>query len=171
MGTNGSGAARDGSTASQRSVRGGTVTTLAVGSMDNNAYLPACAETGARCLVDAAAEPEALVGLLTRGDSEPRLDLVVTTHRHSDHWQALQDVVRVTRATTHAGRADASEIPVPTDRPLDDGDILEVGSLRIEVIHLVGHTPGSIALLLDEHTEAPLLITGGSLFPGGVGRT
>jgi glyoxylase-like metal-dependent hydrolase (beta-lactamase superfamily II) len=39
------------------------------------------------------------------------------------------------------------------------------------VIHLVGHTPGSIALLYDDPTGPPHLWTGDSLFPGGVGNT
>ncbi len=162
---------RDGSAAAQQRVAGGTVTALAVGPMDNNAYLIECSETGARCLVDAAADADALLDLVGRGSGTPRLEAVVTTHLHADHWQALDEVVRATRPTTHAGRADVPGIPVPTDRPLDDGDDVFVGSLRLEVIHLVGHTPGSIALLLGEHTESPLLITGDSLFPGGVGRT
>ncbi len=167
----GEGFVRDGSAAAQQPVAGGTVTALAVGPMDNNAYLIECSETGARCLVDAAADAGALLGLVSRGSGEHRLDCVVTTHLHADHWQALDEVVRTTGARTHSGRADAHGIPVPTDRPLDDGDDLSVGSLRVEVIHLVGHTPGSIALLLGEHTDSPLLITGDSLFPGGVGRT
>ena len=41
----------------------------------------------------------------------------------------------------------------------------------LEVIHLVGHTPGSIALLYRDPAGGPHLFTGDSLFPGGPGRT
>jgi glyoxylase-like metal-dependent hydrolase (beta-lactamase superfamily II) len=41
----------------------------------------------------------------------------------------------------------------------------------LEVIHLVGHTPGSIALLYRDPSGFPHLFTGDSLFPGGVGNT
>ncbi len=111
--------------------------------MDNNAYLLECPATGTRCLVDAAAEPERLLSLLP----DRRLDLVATTHRHRDHWQALASVVQATRARTAAGRADADAIPVPTDQLLDDGDRLELGAVSLEVVTLVGHTPGSVALV------------------------
>lgn len=149
------------------------LTKLAVGPMNNNAYLLRCRETGEQFLVDAAAEPERLLALL---DGQP-LAGVVTTHRHEDHWrQALGEVVAATGATTYAGRADAEAIEVATDEVLDDGDELWVGGCRLEVIGLVGHTPGSVALAYTETADGPEpgrvhLLTGDSLFPGGVGKT
>jgi glyoxylase-like metal-dependent hydrolase (beta-lactamase superfamily II) len=80
-------------------------------------------------------------------------------------------VVAKTGATTVAGREDAEAIPVKTDEAVGDGDQIKVGEHSLEVIHLVGHTPGSIALLYDDPTGAPHLFTGDSLFPGGVGNT
>ncbi len=52
-----------------------------------------------------------------------------------------------------------------------DGDRISVGDVELTVIHLVGHTPGSIALLYREPGGRPHLFTGDSLFPGGPGRT
>jgi glyoxylase-like metal-dependent hydrolase (beta-lactamase superfamily II) len=54
---------------------------------------------------------------------------------------------------------------------LTDGDTVRVGDAELEVIHLVGHTPGSIALLYRDQAGHPHLFTGDSLFPGGPGRT
>ena len=54
---------------------------------------------------------------------------------------------------------------------LRDGDTVEVGDCTLEVIHVVGHTPGSIVLLYREPDGIAHLLTGDSLFPGGVGRT
>jgi len=144
-----------------------TITKVSVGPMDNNAYLLECRATGERCLVDAANDAVVLLDLV--GDRP--LGLVVTTHRHQDHWQALGAVVRTTGARTAAGRDDADGIPVDTDVLLDDGDSVQVGDLHLEVIHLVGHTPGSVALLYDDPEGHPHLFTGDSLFPGGVGKT
>ena len=143
------------------------ITKASVGPMDNNAYLLQCVATDELLLIDAASEPEVLLGLLGGQD----LTTIVTTHRHRDHWDALEAVVGATRATTVAGADDVEGIPVATDRPVSDGDVVEVGRCRLEVIHLVGHTPGSIALLYDDPTGAPHLWTGDSLFPGGVGNT
>ena len=76
-----------------------------------------------------------------------------------------------TGARTYAHPDDADGIPVTTDVPLRGGDTLAFGDIELGVIHLVGHTPGSIALLYDDPEGAPHLFTGDSLFPGGVGRT
>jgi glyoxylase-like metal-dependent hydrolase (beta-lactamase superfamily II) len=143
------------------------VTKLSVGDLDNNAYLLRCRRTDEQVLVDAAAEPDRLLQMVGEGG----LARVVTTHRHRDHWQALAEVVRATGAETVAGADDADGIPVPTDVTVSEGDSVAVGQCSLEVIHLVGHTPGSIALLYDDPAGTPHLFTGDSLFPGGVGNT
>jgi glyoxylase-like metal-dependent hydrolase (beta-lactamase superfamily II) len=143
------------------------VTKVAVGPMDNNAYLLRCRRTGEQLLVDAAADEDTLLTVV----GTDALARVVTTHAHADHWQALEDVVSATGAQTVAGRGDAAGIPVRTDVPVADGDRVHVGECPLEVIELVGHTPGSIALLYDDPDGNPHLWTGDSLFPGGPGRT
>ncbi len=150
-----------------RELAGLVLTKVAVGPMDNDAYLLRCRETGEQLLIDAANDAETLLGLLDDGP----LVRVVTTHRHGDHWQALAAVVAQRGAATAAHIDDAPGIPVPTDEPLRDGDLITVGTCTLEVIHLVGHTPGSITLLYDEPAGRPHIFTGDSLFPGGVGNT
>lgn len=143
------------------------ISKVAVGPMDNNAYLLRCRATGEQLLIDAAAEPDTLLQLI--GDDS--IASVVTTHRHGDHWQALEDVVRATGARTYAGRHDADGIPVPIDVPVDDGDTIRVGRAVLTARHLVGHTPGSIVLVYDDPHGHPHVFTGDCLFPGGVGNT
>ncbi|NYH90702.1 MBL fold metallo-hydrolase [Actinopolymorpha rutila] len=150
-----------------RELAGLTLTKVSVGRMDNNAYLLRCRETGEQVLIDAADDAGTLIDLLGGAP----LARVVTTHRHGDHWQALAEVVRRTGAATAAHVDDAPGIKVPTTEPLHDGDEIRVGSCVLTVTHLVGHTPGSVALCYDEPGGRPHLFTGDSLFPGGVGNT
>lgn len=144
-----------------------TITKLSVGPTDNNAYLLRCQRTDEQVLIDAANEPDRLLSVA----GSDGLARVITTHRHGDHWQGLAAVVEATGAETIAGVADAPEIPVATTRPVQHGDSVAVGDCALEVIHLVGHTPGSIALLYDDPSGTPHLFTGDSLFPGGPGKT
>lgn len=143
------------------------ISKVAVGSMNNNAYLLRCRATGEQLLIDAAAEADTLLGLI--GDDG--IASVVTTHRHGDHWGALADVVEATGARTYAGAFDAEGIPVATDVLVEDGDTVKVGRVSLTARHLVGHTPGSIALIYDDPHGHPHVFTGDCLFPGGVGNT
>ncbi|MBI1350781.1 MAG: MBL fold metallo-hydrolase [Actinomycetales bacterium] len=143
------------------------ISKLAVGPYDNNVYLLRCRETGAQVLVDAAADPDRIMDLI----GPDGISMVLTTHRHPDHWQALAEIVARTGALTAAHALDAPGIPVPTDILLTDGDLVPVGTCQLEVIHLVGHTPGSAALKYDDPEGPPHVITGDCLFPGGVGKT
>jgi glyoxylase-like metal-dependent hydrolase (beta-lactamase superfamily II) len=144
-----------------------TITKFSVGDMDNNVYLLRCQATDEQVLIDAADEASRILQVV----GSDGLRRVVTTHRHWDHHRALPEVITATGATTVAGDADADELPVPVDERVSDGDTVQVGDCRLEVIHLVGHTPGSIALLYDDPDGTPHLFTGDSLFPGGVGKT
>jgi glyoxylase-like metal-dependent hydrolase (beta-lactamase superfamily II) len=157
---------------------------LAVGPMGNDAYLLTCRRTGDRLLVDAASEPHRLLDLVTSGRPEGALTTVVTTHRHADHVGALAEVVAATGADVAVGADDAAAVAAATgvhaDRTLDHGDAVVVGQVRLDVVALRGHTPGSVALAYREpqHVEEAAaragrvhLFTGDSLFPGGVGNT
>ncbi|KAF0651279.1 Zn-dependent hydrolase [Streptomyces fradiae ATCC 10745 = DSM 40063] len=143
------------------------VSKVAVGPMDNNAYLLRCRATGEQLLIDAANEPRTLLRLI--GDDG--VAAVVTTHRHHDHWYALPDVVAATGARTYAGRYDAEGIDVPTDVLVEDGDTVRVGRVELTARHMTGHTPGSIVLVYDDPHGHPHVFTGDCLFPGGVGNT
>ncbi len=148
-----------------------TITKLSVGPMDNNVYLLTCRRTGDALLIDAANDPERIADLLGHDDQRPRLRTIVTTHRHGDHTQALGSIAGQTGPYTMAHPDDADGLPVPPERLVEHGDTIQVGESAVEVIHLRGHTPGSIALLYRDPVGHPHLFTGDSLFPGGVGKT
>jgi glyoxylase-like metal-dependent hydrolase (beta-lactamase superfamily II) len=156
-------------TAARRILPGATVVKVSVGPMDNNAYLVTCSNTGETLLIDAANDAEILLELIER--YAPKLSLIVTSHQHQDHWLALADVAKATGVPTAAHQLDAEPLPVKPDRVLANGDTVKIGELSFDVIHLQGHTPGSVALALDGADDATHLFTGDCLFPGGVGKT
>jgi glyoxylase-like metal-dependent hydrolase (beta-lactamase superfamily II) len=150
---------------------GATLRTASVSEQDNIAYLLTSAATGAQVLVDAADRVDDVLAMVQAGSPDRRLDLVVTTHQHWDHHRALADVVEATGARSAAGADDADALPVAPDQRLEHGETLVVGDLVLDVVHLRGHTPGSVALAWTDGGGTTHLFTGDSLFPGGVGNT
>ncbi len=147
-----------------------SISKLSVGPMDNNAYLLVCRASNEALLIDAANEPERLADLVGAGDSRPELRHVVTTHRHYDHWQALGAVAGMFETRQIAHPLDAPELPIPADELVEQGDTVRFGEIELGVVHLRGHTPGSIALVYRDGAGTHIF-TGDSLFPGGPGRT
>ncbi len=156
-------------TAARRTLPGASIVKVSVGPMDNNAYLVTCSQTGETLLIDAANDAGILRELIER--FAPKLALIVTSHQHQDHWLALSEVAKASGAPTAAHQLDAGPLPVKPDRILANGDTIKIGELSFDVIHLRGHTPGSVALALDGADDTTHLFTGDCLFPGGVGKT
>ncbi len=146
-----------------------TMIKVSVGPVDNNAYLLQDRNDGS-LLIDAANDDDRLLKII----SDQALDTIVTTHRHADHWQALASVAAATGAGLICGQPDLEAIStgawIEGMVGVWDGDQIELGTERLAVIGLVGHTPGSITLA---YAGAGMthLFTGDSLFPGGPGRT
>ena len=143
------------------------ITKVMTPPFENNCYLLRCTATGSTVLVDAAGDAPLLLSLV--GDGQ--LVGIVETHGHWDHVQALAEVKEGSGAPVLAHPADAESLPVRADQLLQDGDTISVGECTLSVIHLEGHTPGSIALLYEGDPERPHLWSGDSLFPGGPGNT
>ena len=156
-------------TAARRTLPGASIIKMSVGPMDNNAYLVTCTSTGESLLIDAANDADVLLDVIEH--HAPKVTLILTSHQHFDHWQALAAVADVTGAPTAAHALDAEPLPVTPDRILADGDTITIGDLTFDVIHLQGHTEGSVALALKSPDGVTHLFTGDCLFPGGVGKT
>lgn len=152
-----------------RRLQGLTIVKLAVGPMNNNAYLLRCTQTGEGLLIDAANEADRLRALVEF--EGPPVSAILTTHKHFDHWQALAETAGAAGAAVYAGAEDADELPVAVDERLHHGDVITVGDISLEIIALRGHTPGSVAVLYRDPVGPAHLFTGDSLFPGGPGRT
>jgi glyoxylase-like metal-dependent hydrolase (beta-lactamase superfamily II) len=146
-----------------------TATKISVGPVDNNAYLLQH-RSGGSVLIDAANDDDRLLKII----SDQPLNAIVTTHRHADHWQALPSIAAATGAQLICGEPDLEAIRTGTEvqglNGVWDGDQIQLGEEWLEVIGLVGHTPGSITLAYTGAGRTHLF-TGDSLFPGGPGKT
>lgn len=152
-----------------------TISRISVGSMDNNVYFLRDRK-GGYVVVDAAAEADAIMAHCADG----HIRQIITTHRHADHIGALATIVDQCSCPAWSGAGDADAIAAATgveQQVLREGDRVQLGDIEAEVIELVGHTPGGIALIMRPDSSesypsgAPVVITGDSLFPGGVGKT
>lgn len=153
---------------------------LVLGDLDTNCFLAEDGEGGPLLIVDPAGEPERLLAEI--GDAS--VSAVVLTHGHFDHLGAVREVLDATGAPLLVHEIDAPRIvspaaegtgaalfgysddAPPADRTLAEGDTIEAGRLRLEVLHTPGHTEGSICLLGRGY-----LFSGDTLFAGSVGRT
>lgn len=136
--------------------------TLPVGEYATNCYLLTCPETGRGLLVDPGGDAEAILELC--GDSQ--VTRILLTHGHFDHTLALDEVRAALKTSVGIHPADAAEFNVAADFELWDGIRLGVGRHYIRLVHVPGHTPGSVALRFDRRA-----IVGDAAFPGGPGHT
>ncbi|NQU37968.1 MAG: MBL fold metallo-hydrolase [Actinobacteria bacterium] len=146
---------------------------IAVGPLDNNAYLLRNRVTGESLLIDAANEAPRLLELC-----DSKLDSILTTHCHVDHWLALEEVVAATGATTHAPAPEVPEIGVTTDVVLGDGDVVKLGDAALQIVLLRGHRANyldhvstSAAVIYRDLDGSTRVFSGDCLFPGGIGNT
>lgn len=135
---------------------------LVVGPFENNVFIVRCTSTGEAVLLDAANEHELLLDV-SRATGVRK---VLTTHGHWDHIQAVT-AMRDAGIDVGVAAGDAAMLP-SYDFVIEDGQIIEVGDLRLRAIHTPGHTPGSTCFELVGH---PVLLSGDTLFPGGPGNT
>lgn len=135
---------------------------LVLGPYGNNTYFITCRKTRESALIDAPAEPAAILKQLE--SSKPKY--ILLTHSHIDHIGALAEVHARLKAPLAAHPADSGNLPVKPELTLKGGEILTVGEIKINVIHTPGHTPGSLCFRTGK-----FLISGDTLFNGGPGHT
>jgi len=157
------------------------IATLPVGLIQTNCYIAGCPETKAGAVIDPGGDPERILAEVERQGLS--IKYVLNTHAHFDHTDANGAIVRATGATlalhplelpllkASGGAAlfglQADPSPLP-DLELQDGDELEVGTLRFQVLHTPGHTPGHVCFY--EQAEG-VLFDGDVLFQRSIGRT
>jgi len=136
--------------------------------LSNFNELLADTESGQAAVVDPAYQ----VDLLLR-EAQKRgwtISAILITHTHPDHVDGAEEMVQATGAPLYvgAGEAKSAQAAAPSARviPVGDGDRLTVGALSIEALATPGHTVAGTSYLVGGN-----VMTGDTLFVGGVGRT
>ncbi len=152
---------------------------IVVGNLETNCYIFGSAKEKEVVIIDPGGSPELILSVLY--GLTARVRYIINTHGHMDHIAANRQIKRRTGAEICIHRADSEMLidsrknfsdlmatPVtspPADRLLNDGDVINVGELKLKVIHTPGHSPGGISMVSDG-----LVFTGDTLFAGSIGR-
>lgn len=145
-----------------------------------NGYLLACSETRQAALIDPGDEVEELLEVAAARGWQ--IALILLTHAHIDHITGVgyarerhavpiylhRDDFFLYEGLPEQGRRFGLVLDTPpaVDHFFGDGDAVDWGNLRADVIHTPGHTPGGVCLKVGSD-----LIAGDTLFAGSIGRT
>jgi hydroxyacylglutathione hydrolase len=154
--------------------------TVVVGALETNCYLVFCQETKECAVIDPGAQPEKIFQAIQEAGVHPII--LINTHGHIDHIGANQDVKEHYDIPLYIHEDDedmlskshlselsfllGAKMSPPVDGFLTDGQKIKIGRHELQVLHTPGHSPGSVCLFFDR-----FLLSGDTLFNGGVGRT
>lgn len=154
--------------------------TICVGPMQVNCYILAAKPNSQAIIIDPGDQEDRIKRVLNKYKLKP--GLVINTHGHIDHigcddkfdapiYIHRQDLVLLKDPQLNLSTFLMSPYSVRSNiRPLEDKEFIELAGIQLEVIHMPGHTPGGIALLLKKPKDK-ILFTGDALFYQGIGRT
>lgn len=149
------------------------VKSVTVGPIGTNCYLLGDEAAGVCALVDPGDEADQVRTMVK--DSGLTLESILITHGHYDHTGAVAALLETwPQVPVYIHRADGEgavpsvfpPLPAASLRFYDEGDVVPVGSLKVEVLHTPGHSKGSVTLKVED-----VLFTGDTLFAGSMGRT
>ncbi|MBI3236136.1 MAG: MBL fold metallo-hydrolase [Chlamydiales bacterium] len=154
---------------------------FASGPVDTNAYLVACSKTKRGVVIDVPFDCASLI-LEAVSSLQIHVDKILLTHSHWDHFAGAFDLQAELAVPIFIHAEDAGNLrdpgsdklpllfPVKKVDPegfLEDGQIIPVGELQLEVIHTPGHTPGGVCFYLEKEK---VLFSGDTLFQGAIGN-
>ena len=154
--------------------------TISVGPMEVNCYILASGNNSSAIIIDPGGEKNKIKQVLDGYNLKPAF--IINTHGHFDHigcdnefgvpvYIHSQDAQMLKNPQANLSGLFASSFRVNSEiRAVEDGKIIELDNIRLQVIHMPGHTPGGIALLLEKPVNKAIF-TGDSLFCQGIGRT
>lgn len=150
---------------------------VVVGYLETNSYLLVCEKTSEALLIDPGAEAEKIFEAAQEEKAEVKK--ILLTHGHHDHTGAMNDVRARWDAPVLLSSDEADFMGIPAGERqrcsggadgvfqcIEDGDVIEQGSLELKVLFTPGHTPGGVCYL-----AGGVCFTGDTLFCDGVGRT
>lgn len=153
---------------------------FAVGSYYSNCYIIGSESTKEAAIIDPGADFNKIDRVINELNLVPKM--IILTHYHGDHIGAVLDIVEKYNALVYIHKDDAEplkdsninfskqivgkSISIKPDVLLNDGDVLELGELKLEIIHTPGHTKGGICIKVEN-----IMMTGDTLFNKSIGRT
>jgi glyoxylase-like metal-dependent hydrolase (beta-lactamase superfamily II) len=155
---------------------------LPLGPLQTNCYLAICKETMETAVIDPSWDGQKIAQIASeRGCT---ITHILLTHSHFDHVGGLAElkeessapiyihpdaVPMLARATEAAARFNLPlTTPPAADRMLAEGDVIDVGNLKLEVLLTPGHAPGHVCFYVREEN---VLFDGDVLFQQSIGRT
>jgi len=139
-----------------------------VGMLGTNCFLVGDTESREALIIDPGFDSESEARIILKEIERNGFEIkyIINTHGHSDHIGGNRTLKEFTKAPILIHECDAPMLsnPVP-DRLLHEGDLIEVGSIRLRAIHTPGHSKGSIILV-----GADTVFSGDTLFAGSIGR-
>ena len=133
---------------------------IAVGQMANFTYIVADEENGEAAVIDPSWDLDKIFQTLKKNSW--RAKYIINTHTHFDHVIGNEQMAELTGAKIVQHKNSQLE----KDIAVSDGDTIEIGSIRLQVLYTPGHSKDSICLLLDDQ----FIFTGDTLFVGNCGR-
>ncbi len=139
------------------------VTRLQLGPYGNNSYILKDRASKEAVLVDAPWDAPRLLGEL----SDSHLVAILLTHAHPDHTMVLEDIRSSTGAPVGVNTLEPGAMELAPEMALEDGQVIPVGKIKLQVLHTPGHTLGSSTFVV----HSLVAFCGDTIFPGGPGRT
>jgi len=135
---------------------------LTLGPYETNMYIVVCPKTGESLVVDAPARASEIIENMQGTQAR----YILLTHDHYDHTGVLVSLRSRLKVPLAAHAADSLTLKTPPEILLEDGDTISLGNIKVKVLHVPGHTPGSLCFRIGKY-----LLAGDTIFPGGPGRT
>ncbi len=153
---------------------------MTVGSYLSNCYIVGSDETKEAAIIDPGAQFEKIDNKLKELGLIPKI--IILTHAHGDHIGAVKNLVEMYGTKVYIHEEDkemlkdpeknfskgitGKSISITPDVELKDGDVIELGGMKLEIIHTPGHTRGGICIKVEN-----IMMTGDTLFNRSIGRT
>lgn len=151
-----------------------------VGPLENNVFLIIDENTKESLLIDPGIESDYILNDINKENLN--LKYIINTHSHFDHAHnnvffkektkakllIHKDELMILKTMGQQAMVWGMKVPksAEPDKLLEEGDIIEIGNIKLKVIHTPGHTPGGISLIVDK-----IAFVGDTIFAGSIGRT